>query len=94
MQRVTGLLKGRRAMKVTVDIDLTPEEARRAMGLPDLTPLHERYVGSLLEAMNGQVRPELLENMMKSWAPMSEAGFAMWRQMFDQATGSGAKTGS
>ena len=93
MQRVTGLLKGRRAMKVTVDIDLTPEEARRAMGLPDLTPLHERYVGSLLEAMNGQVRPELLENMMKSWAPMSEAGFTMWRQLFDQATNSGGGTG-
>jgi len=86
MQRVTGLLKGRRAMKVTVDIDLTPEEARRAMGLPDLTPLHDRYVASLLETMSGQVRPELLENMMKSWAPMSEAGFTMWRQMFEQAT--------
>ncbi|USU07076.1 DUF6489 family protein [Sphingomonadaceae bacterium OTU29LAMAA1] len=73
-------------MKVTVDIDLTPEEARRAMGLPDLTPLHDRYVASLLETMSGQVRPELLENMMKSWAPMNEAGFAMWRQMFEQAT--------
>lgn len=81
-------------MKVTVDINLTPEEARRAMGLPDLTPLHERYVASLLETMNGQVRPELLENMMKSWAPMSEAGFAMWRQMFDKATQSGGKSGS
>lgn len=80
-------------MKVTVDVDLTPEEARRAMGLPDLTPLHERYVASLLEAMNGQVRPELLENMMKSWAPMSEAGFAMWRQLFDSATSGGTKTG-
>lgn len=86
-------------MKVTVDIDLTPEEARRAMGLPDLTPLHDRYIGSLLETMNGQVRPELLENMMKGWAPMGEASFAMWRQMFDQAmtTGggmTGGKTGA
>ena len=81
-------------MKVTVDVDLTPEEARRAMGLPDLTPLHDRYVASLLEAMNGQVRPELLETMMKNWAPMGDAGFALWRQMFDQATGSGGKTGS
>ncbi len=81
-------------MKVTVDIDLTPEEARRAMGLPDLTPLHDRYVDSLLEAMSGQVRPELLENMMKNWAPMSEAGFSMWRQMFEQATKTGTTSGS
>ncbi|MCP3734059.1 DUF6489 family protein [Sphingomonas sp. RP10(2022)] len=76
-------------MKVTVNVDLTPEEARRAMGLPDLTPLHDRYVASLLETMNGQVRPEMLENMMKSWAPMNEAGFAIWRQMFEQATKTG-----
>lgn len=76
-------------MKVTVDVDLTPEEARRAMGLPDLTPLHDRYVAAMLEAMNGQVRPELLDNMMKSWAPMGEASFAMWRQMFEAATNTG-----
>ena len=28
-------------MKVTIDIDCTPEEARRFMGLPDLTPVHD-----------------------------------------------------
>jgi hypothetical protein len=94
MQWATGLLKGRGTMKVTVNIDLTPEEARRAMGLPDLTPLHDRYVGTLLETMSGQVRPELLETMMKSWAPMNESGFAMWRQMFEQAAHPGGKTGS
>ena len=27
-------------MKVTVDVDCTPEEARRFLGLPDLTPVH------------------------------------------------------
>jgi hypothetical protein len=32
--------------------------------------------------------------MMKSWAPMNESGFAMWRQMFEQATHPGGKTGS
>ena len=31
-------------MKVTVDVDCTPEEARRFLGLPDLTPVHEAYV--------------------------------------------------
>ena len=31
-------------MKVTVDVDCTPEEARRFLGLPDLTPVHQAYV--------------------------------------------------
>ncbi len=38
-------------MKVNVEIDCTPEEARRAMGLPDLTPIHERYVQMMLDTM-------------------------------------------
>jgi len=31
-------------MKVTVDVDCTPEEARRFLGLPDLTPVHDLYL--------------------------------------------------
>lgn len=71
-------------MKVNVELDLTPEEARRAMGLPDLTPLHDRYIAMMIETMeSGGVRPEMLESMMKSWAPMGEAGLAMWRSMLE-----------
>lgn len=72
-------------MKVTIEIDCTPEEARRAMGLPDLTPLHDRYLAMMQEAMEGQVRPELLENMMRSWAPMGEAGMTFWRRLMEGA---------
>jgi methylated-DNA-[protein]-cysteine S-methyltransferase len=35
-------------MKVKVEVDCTPEEARRFMGLPDLTPVHEAYVAGEL----------------------------------------------
>ncbi|WP_425229042.1 DUF6489 family protein [Sphingomonas sp.] len=74
-------------MKVTVDIDLTPEEARRAIGLPDLSPVHERYVQLLLDAMSGNaLKPEVLEGLMKSWAPMGEAGLAMWRRLLEGGT--------
>ncbi len=71
-------------MKINVEVDCTPEEARRAMGLPDLTPIHEKYVASMIDAMNGTgVKPELVENLMKSWMPMNDAGMAFWRKMFD-----------
>ncbi len=77
-------------MKIDVTLDCTPEEARRVMGLPDLTPLHDKYLALLGEAMDGAVRPELVETMMKSWAPMGEAGMQMWRRLFDGATKPGA----
>jgi hypothetical protein len=28
-------------MKITANVDCTPEEARRFLGLPDLTPVHQ-----------------------------------------------------
>jgi hypothetical protein len=70
-------------MKINVEVDCTPEEARRFMGLPDLTPVHDKYIASLTGAMDGTAAPELLETMMKTWAPMSETGMNMWRKMFE-----------
>lgn len=70
-------------MKVTMEVDCTPEEARRVMGLPDVSPLHDRYVKMLQETMEQGVRPEAIEAIMKSWAPMGDAGMALWRRMLE-----------
>lgn len=72
-------------MKVNVEIECTPEEARRAMGLPDLTPIHERYTQSMLETMESGIKPEMMESMMRNWAPMGEAGVTFWRRLFETA---------
>ena len=75
-------------MKINVEVDCTPEEARRAVGLPDLTPIHDKYIQAITGAMDGTaVKPELLENMMKNWMPMGDASMAFWRGLFDNATG-------
>jgi hypothetical protein len=74
-------------MKVTVDVDCTPEEARRFLGLPDLTPVHAAYVEKMQKAVADGITPDGMAEMMKTWAPMSEAGMAMWQQMFSQMSG-------
>lgn len=74
-------------MKVTVDVDCTPEEARRFMGLPDLTPVHEAYVEKLQRTVTEGITPEAVAEMMKAWAPMGEAGLSMWSKMFEQMSG-------
>ncbi|MEQ9022218.1 MAG: DUF6489 family protein [Pseudomonadales bacterium] len=38
-------------MKVIIDIDLTPEEARKMMGLPDLEPLQQEMMEKMRERM-------------------------------------------
>ncbi|HET8613260.1 MAG TPA: DUF6489 family protein [Sphingomonas sp.] len=70
-------------MKISVDVDCTPEEARRFMGLPDLSSVHEAYVARLRGAVEQGLTPDAVETMMKSWGPMGEAGMAIWKQMLD-----------
>jgi Family of unknown function (DUF6489) len=70
-------------MKVTVDVDCTPEEARRFLGLPDLSPVHDAYVEKMTRAMSEGVTPEAVGELMKSWGPMSEAGMDMWKAMLE-----------
>ncbi|WP_106640692.1 DUF6489 family protein [Allosphingosinicella vermicomposti] len=73
-------------MKVSVDIDCTPEEARRFFGLPDLTPVHDAFVARMQQALADGGNSEYFAEMMKNWAPMGENGLTMWRQMMDQVS--------
>ena len=74
-------------MKVTVDFDCTPEEARRFMGLPDLTEVHAAYVEKMRKTVAEGIGPDHFLELMKNWAPMGEGAFDMWKTMFDQMAG-------
>ena len=76
-------------MKVSVDVDCTPEEARRFLGLPDLTPVHQAYVDKMQKAVSDGISPEMFGDMVKAWGPMNEAGLNLWRQMMGQTGGKG-----
>jgi hypothetical protein len=74
-------------MKINVEVECTPEEARRFMGLPDLTPVHDKYIGMMTEAIDKQANPELFQQMLQSWSPMGDAGMNFWKGLMDSATG-------
>ncbi|MGR6874172.1 DUF6489 family protein [Pseudomonas sp. HK3] len=38
-------------MKINVEFDLTPDEFRQAMGLPDVQGLHEEIISTIVEKM-------------------------------------------
>ncbi len=88
---MTGLPQGKkRAMKVTFDIDCTPEEARAFIGLPNIAPMQER----LMKAMEGKLHDNLNsldpESLMKTWLPMSFQGWNdMQKSFWDQMTKAG-----
>ena len=80
-------------MKITVDVDCTPEEARRFMGLPDLTPLHDAYLDKMKKTIDEGITPDTLQQMMQGWMPMGEAGMNMWSSLFDQISRGGTSSG-
>lgn len=75
-------------MKISVDVDCTPEEARRFMGLPDLSSVHDAYLNRMRTAIEQGVTPDSIQSMLQTWGPMGEAGMAFWRKMLDQMSAS------
>jgi hypothetical protein len=78
-------------MKINVEVDCTPEEARRFMGLPDLTPIHDVYIAKMLETVKSGISSDTMEAMLKGWAPMGDSGMKLWQNLFNQVTGPGKR---
>jgi hypothetical protein len=69
-------------MKVNFDIECTPEEARRFLGLPDLAPMQERMMKELEERMAENLRALDPETLVKTWMPMSMQGWGDMQKIF------------
>ena len=54
-------------MKVSFDIDCTPEEARRMLGLPDVTPVNEALVAELTKRAAEMAQNMDADKMMQQW---------------------------
>lgn len=82
-------------MKFTVDVDCTPEEARTFLGLPDMKPIHDLYMQSVIDTMSGQTNLEQMERMFRSLSPLGDAGMKMFSNLMDfgmTAAGGGGAT--
>jgi hypothetical protein len=62
---------GDEAMKVTVEIDCTPDEARRFLGLPDVAPMQDVVLAKLQERVLGAVDAVAPEALLKAWIPLA-----------------------
>lgn len=78
-------------MKVNVEVDCTPEEARRFLGLPDVTRANEAYVDAVLKSMQGVGSLEQMQALTKQMAPMGEMGMKFFQQFMDSGVLGGKK---
>ena len=58
-------------MKVNIEMDMTPEEARTFMGLPDVQPMQKKMLEEMQARMKAAFDANDPEGMMKAWMPIS-----------------------
>jgi hypothetical protein len=80
-------------MKVTINVECTPEEARAFMGLPDVTPLHDAYLDKMKQMITEGLSPTDLEKLMGQWMPGNNSNWEQWQKaMWNAATGNLSKS--
>jgi Family of unknown function (DUF6489) len=69
-------------MKVHVEIDCTPEEARAFFGLPDVAPMQEKLMKEVEERTLAAMRSMEPDALLKTWLPASMQGLENMQKMF------------
>jgi hypothetical protein len=73
-------------MKVRVEMDLTPEEARHVMGLPDLSATQARLVAEFERRMMAALEKTEPEAMLKQWVSLGNQSFEQFQRfLWDSA---------
>ena len=83
-------------MKFSIDVDCTPEEARRFLGLPDVAPMQAELLEAMQKRMMSSLQAMEPDQMLKTWLPTGLKGWedmqrAFWSQIAAGAGGSGPK---
>ena len=80
-------------MKVQIEIECSPEEARSFIGLPDVSKANDIYVDTMSKAMKGVSNPEQLQQFAKQLAPMGQIGFKLFQNFVEGASAAGGMGG-
>lgn len=70
-------------MKITIEVDCTPEEARTFMGLPDVSQANSLYVDAVSKAMRGASDPTQLREYAENLAPMGQMGLKLFQSFVE-----------
>ncbi len=61
-------------MKIKIEVDCTPQEARAFIGLPDVGPLQKKIMAEMEERMKKAMNTGDMETLFKAWMPGGMTG--------------------
>ncbi|HUZ13162.1 MAG TPA: DUF6489 family protein [Caulobacteraceae bacterium] len=80
-------------MKLNIDIDLTPQEARQFLGLPDVGALNEHMVAEVKKRLDANLAMAAPEELMKNWLAFGGQASAEFMKLMSAAAAGGLKGG-
>jgi Family of unknown function (DUF6489) len=83
-------------MKLNVEIDCTPAEARAFLGLPDVTSLNDHLVNEMKKRMDANIAMVAPEELMKNWMAFGGQASEQFMKLMTAAASSslgGSKNG-
>lgn len=81
-------------MKITIEVDCTPAEARSFMGLPDVEPLQEEVMGEIQRRVMQALSLTDPQQLLKNWVPWSAQGMETFQAFMKAATGGSSRSSS
>jgi hypothetical protein len=69
-------------MKISIDIDCTPQEARAFFGLPNVEPMQDALIAKMQERMSAHLDAMDPEAMINLWVPPGLKGLGQLEERF------------
>lgn len=80
-------------MKMTIEVDCSPEEARRFLGLPDVSGLNEALVKEMQARMTANLSMLSPDELMKSWMSFGAGAQEQFRKLMEAGFAAAATKG-
>ena len=74
-------------MKMTIEVDCTPEEARRFLGLPDVTALNQTLVEEMQKRVTANMSMLSPDELMKNWVAFGAGAQEQFRKLMEAGLG-------
>ena len=70
-------------MKMTVEVDCTPEEARRFLGLPDVSTLNDHIVNEMQKRIESNMAMLSPDELVKNWMAFGAGAQEQFRKLME-----------
>jgi Family of unknown function (DUF6489) len=76
-------------MKLNVEIDCTPAEARAFLGLPDVSGLNDHLVEEMKKRLDANLAMAAPDELMKNWMAFGGQASEQFMKLMSAASGAG-----